>query len=76
MTGKRMRKLLMAAGVQRNVANKISHAGGKNISHEDMLLCVLLVPGLRDAIKKSARQRKYRCRAKEQVENEFRGWIW
>ena len=49
MTGKRMRKLLMGDRVPRNLANKISHACKGGMSHQSLLLCLLIVPGLMDA---------------------------
>lgn len=55
MTGKRMRKLLMGKRVPRNLANKISHACTKDVSHRELLLCVLMLPGLLDAFEASAR---------------------
>lgn len=55
MKAKRMKKLLMAAGAERNLANKITEACGGQMSHEDMLLTMFLVPQtvkvFRDAVR-------------------------
>ncbi len=44
MKAKKMKKLLMAAGAERNLANKIAGSCGSNMSHEDMFWNVLFNP--------------------------------
>ena len=46
MTAKRMRKLLMAAGAPRNVANKAAKACGGGIPHEKLFFAICFMPGL------------------------------
>ena len=46
MTAKRMRKLLMAVGAQRNVANKAAKACDGRMPHEKLLFAICFMPGL------------------------------
>lgn len=55
MKAKRMKKLLMAAGAERNLANKITEACGGQMSHEDMFWNVLIAPGLLHVFEKAVR---------------------
>lgn len=46
MTAKRMRKLLMAAGAPRNVANKAVKACDGRMPHEKLFFAMCFMPGL------------------------------
>lgn len=55
MKAKRMKKMLMAAGAERNLANKIAEACHGKMSHDDMFWTLLFIPQsvkvFRDAVR-------------------------
>lgn len=55
MKAKRMKKLLMAAGAERNLANKITEACHEKMSHEDMFWTLLFAPKLLEVFRDAVR---------------------
>lgn len=55
MTGKRMRKMLMAYGMQRNAANLAVHARSGQMPHETMMYLTVFDPTIRRAFEQAQR---------------------
>ena len=55
MKAKRMKKLLMAAGAERNLTNKIAEACHGKMSHEDMFWSLLFAPKLMEVFRDAVR---------------------
>lgn len=51
MSRKRLIKLLMSVGIQRNDAVYLANACSEKFSHAEMAFCALSWPGLRDVIR-------------------------